>query len=386
MNWKFKCMRPQRSKVGLSFIFIFILSACAAKFVKYEKAEELKTNTEFENTVKIVKPAETAGSEPAPAESAEAGQAKPSTAAETQTGSEKSKANAAKKFRPATSAPEASSKVKTSGKAKGKKKEAAPAEAEVPAVLAREPALEDSEGFNGRRPIVDPFRVGEEVTHAVRYFKVQAGTLKLKVEPFAFVNNRKAYSFVTEITSSSMFSAFYSVEDRIEAMADYETLSAMTYALHVKESGQLREGRSYFDEEKKIANYWEKKYTEKKGHEEKKIEWELLPYSQNVFTAIFYMRNFQWRVGKEISFRVSHDNEALLFKGTAIRKEVLDTDAGKFNAIVIKPEISVKGAFKPMGDIFIWLSDDDRKYVLRIECNIKIGTLVSEVIEIKSGK
>lgn len=383
MNWRFKRMRPQMSKVGLSFILIFILSACAAKFVKYEKAEELKTNTEFENTVKIVKPAETTGSEPAPAEKAEAEQVKSSTAQENKTDSKK---NVVKKFRPVPPASEVPSKTKTSGKVKGKKKDAAPAEVEAPAVLVREPTLEDSEGFNGRRPIVDPFRVGEEVTHAVRYFKVQAGTLKLKVEPFAFVNNRKAYSFVTEITSSSVFSTFYSVEDRIEAMADYETLSAMTYALHVKESGQLREGRSYFDEEKKTANYWEKKYTEKKGHEEKKIEWELLPYSQNVFTAIFYMRNFQWRVGKEISFRVSHDNEALLFKGTAIRKEVLETEAGKFNAIVIKPEISVKGAFKPMGDIFIWLSDDDRKYVLRIECNIKIGTLISEVIEIKSGK
>lgn len=384
MNWKFKPMRTNKSKVGLSLALIFILTACAAKFVKYEKAEELKTNTEFENTVKIVKPDETV-SEAGP-EGAVTGAPTSQTIEEPVIDTGKHKKKAAKKFRSTTPAPEASSKTKKSVKAKDKKKESSADEGEAPAVQAREPALEDSEGFNGRRPIVDPFRVGEEVIHAVRYFKVQAGTLKLKVEPFAYVNNRKAYSFVTEITSSSVFSTFYSVEDRIEAMADFETLSAMTYALHVKESGQLREGRSYFDEEKKIANYWEKKYTEKKGHEEKKIEWELLPYSQNVFTAIFYMRNFQWRVGKEISFRVSHDNESLLFKGTAIRKEVLDTDAGKFNAIVIKPEISVKGAFKPMGDIFIWLSDDDRKYVLRIESNIKIGTLISEVIEIKSGK
>lgn len=55
-------------------------------------------------------------------------------------------------------------------------------------------------------------------------------------------------------------------------------------------------------------------------------------------------------------------------------------------AIKIKPEISVKGVFKPVGDIYIWLSDDDRKYPLRLESSIKIGTLVSEVTAIEPGQ
>jgi hypothetical protein len=97
------------------------------------------------------------------------------------------------------------------------------------------------------------------------------------------------------------------------------------------------------------------------------------------------MRIFQWKVGKEHAFRIADDGENIIFRGKAVRAEKIKTEAGEFNALVIKPEIEVKGLFKPMGDIFFWLSDDDRKYLLRVESKIKIGTLVTEAVEINPG-
>ncbi len=251
-----------------------------------------------------------------------------------------------------------------------------------PLLLQHEPSIEDSVGFEGRRPIADPFRVGETVIHDVSYFKVSAGQLKLKVEPFANVNGKKSYTFAIEINSNSMFSSFYSVEDRAETLVDYETLVPHVFSLHVKESGQMREAKSRFDHVTNQAYYFEKKITKKDGLEEKKQNWEMPPFSQNVYSAIFYMRLFKWDIGKEYTFRVAHDNENIVFRGKALRKEKLETQAGTFNTIVIKPEFTIKGAFRPVGDIFFWMSDDDRKLVLRIESHIKIGTLVSEAVQI----
>jgi hypothetical protein len=94
---------------------------------------------------------------------------------------------------------------------------------------------------------------------------------------------------------------------------------------------------------------------------------------------------FQWEVGKENAFHVADDEKNLIFRAKAVRKEHISTDAGEFDAIVIRPEIELKGKFNPVGDNYIWLSDDDRKYILRIESKIKIGTLVSEVTEIHPG-
>lgn len=347
------------SSLAASVLSLLVLTSCASSSLRYEKTEELKKNKEFEQAVTIVKPVETAEPETPTTESSPA----PS---------------------PSPVVKEPSKKVAKPSKKSSKK---APTKAaSAPAV--RQPDIEDSEGFapGSRRPLVDPFRVGEEVVHDVHYFKVSAGELRMKVEPFSTVNNRKSYTFAIEIKTSKLFNAFYSVDDRVETFVDYEDLVPRVFQLHVKESKQLREAKMLFDTEKNIAKFWEKKVTAEDGEEEKKQEWEILEYSQNVYSAIYYMRNFKWETGKEYSFRVANDNENLVFSGKALRREVLDTNLGPMKAIVIQPNIVLKGKFKPIGENLIWLSDDDRKYILRIEAKIKIGTLISEVISIKPGK
>ncbi len=336
--------QPFQSLV-LTLSLLFILTACSSKYLKYDQEDKLKKNDEFDAVVKITSPLE-------------------------------------KKEGPAVSGPSAPEPKKIEAPKKSvavKKNKKSKIIPEVSSPARREPDIEDDEGFDGRRPLKDPFHVGEKVVHHVRYYKAHAGTITFKIDPFVEVNGRKSYSLVNLIKTASIFDSFYSVDDRVLTLMDYDLLIPRVFTLHVKESGQLREARSHFDFDKLKATYWEKKVTEKNGAEEKKQQWDILPFSQNVFSALYYMRVFKWATGKTYSFRVADDESNIVFKGTALRREVLETNAGDFKAIVIKPEFTVKGVFKPVGDIFIWLSDDDRKLVLRIECKIKIGTLVSEI-------
>ncbi|KYG60315.1 hypothetical protein AZI85_12635 [Bdellovibrio bacteriovorus] len=385
-----------------SIVAVMFLASCSSSILKYEKSENLKKNDEFENAVSIVKPEAPAPAPADPTQPAETAAAPVTTAPAPKT-PEKTSSKSATTSRKTATAKSASSKTSSTGvgsasttsskketkKSSAKSAKSAKAEtakAEVPAT--RQPDIEDSAGFEGasRRPLKDPFRVGEEVVHDVHYFKVSAGELRLKVEPFAMVNNRKSYTFAIEIKTSKLFNSFYSVDDRVETFVDFEDLVPRVFQLHVKESKQLREAKMLFDTEKNTATFWEKKVTKEDGEEEKRQQWDILPFTQNVYSAVYYMRNFQWETGKEYAFRVANDNENLVFSGKAIRREVLDTELGPMKAIVIQPNIVLKGKFKPIGDNFIWLSDDDRKYVLRIESKIKIGTLVSEVVSINPGK
>lgn len=371
----------------------FWILSCSSTPMKYDKEKELAINSEFEQAVTIERtddpsppPEKKNGSLPVPP----APRATPSELelAALNEGKEKTAekppveiSSSSQKRTPKKGVGKVETKTSKGKNAPLAVKETAPV---VP--LRRQPEIEDDVGFNGRRPLKDPFRVGEVITHEVSYFKTTAGTLRMKVEPMVYVNGRKAYNFVTEISTSPMYSRIYSVEDRVETFVDYETLVPRVYALHVKESDQLREARMLFDEKTNRATFWEKKVTEKKGAEEKKQAWDILPYSQNVFSAIFYIRNFQWSPGKEIAFRVADDEQNLIFKGKCLRREKISTELGEIDALVIKPQIILKGAFKPVGDIYIWLSDDEHKYPLRIESKIKIGTLVSEVISISPGR
>ena len=253
------------------------------------------------------------------------------------------------------------------------------------APLIRQPDIEDSDGFeNKRRPPTDPFRVGEKVVHAITYLGATAGHLTLSVKPFAVVNGKKSYNFHIEVKSTSFFSKVFAVDDEIQTYVDYESLVPHAFKLNIHDAYQVKEAQSYFDNDSLRADYWEHKYTEKGGHEEKKQNWAILPFSQNPFSAIFYMRIFNWTVGKDYVFRVADDEKNVEFKAHALGKEVLTTEAGTFNTIKLKAEVVSRGKLKAT-DFYLWISDDSRKYVLRIDVKLPVGTLTSEAIKIQEG-
>ncbi|MBO9666922.1 MAG: DUF3108 domain-containing protein [Bdellovibrio sp.] len=350
------------------FIAISFLTSCSTSFLKYEKEDQLQKIDEFDKAVKIEQPATPPPAAPAPGETA------PPTApvvAKPEPVKTKTLIKDVKKTAKPTPAPK-----------KGKKAEAVA----VAAPTRRPPEIEDDAGFNGRRPLVDPFQVGEEVVHDVTYFKMSAGELRFKVFPFVKVNDRPAYKLGMAIKTVSLFNSVYSVEDNVDIFMDYESLIPTVFELHVKESGQLRESKMFFDNEKHTATFWDRKVTKEDGVEEKKQHWDIPAYAQNVYSSVFYMRMFKWEVGKEYSFVVANDKENLVFSGKALRKEVLDTKLGPMKAIVVQPNITLKGKYKSIGENLIWLSDDEHKYILRIEAKIKIGTLVSQVVSITPGK
>lgn len=347
-----------------------LLSCASSKVLQYDKIDEFQMNKEFEEMVKVEKSEEAQKDSP--------GVKKVSPAKKKKTPLEKSVKKPVEKIqkgidrRPRTKA----ITQEEAAKIKNKKKVG---------TSGKEPKMEDSEGFLGRRPIVDPYRVGEEVELAVTYFNMAAGYMKLKVNPFVNVNARKSYDFSVSVNSSKVFSYFYAVDDKAQTFVDFESLVPSTYTIEVKETKQLKDIRSFFDFRDKKGVYWEKKKVKGKPEKNKKVEWKIEDYSQNVISAIFYLRSFQLKVGKKLSFRVADAGKNVVFKGEVLRKEKIDTKMGEMDTVVVKPTFEIDGAFKPVGDIFFWMTDDDRKFPVRIEAKIKIGTLVLKLENLNKG-
>ena len=247
----------------------------------------------------------------------------------------------------------------------------------------REASIEDTEGFTGRRPHVDPFIVGEKVTLAMTYFNVSAGYMTLETRPFVEVNGRKSYHFYLTAKSSKMFNMIYSVDDWAETFVDFEEMVPYTLGIDVKESKQLKDIRSFFDWKTMTAQYWETKLTADDGKKTRKKVWNILPFSQNVLSAAFYMRTFTYKPNKELAFRVADDGTNLVFTGKVLRYEKLKTEIGELDTIVVQPKITVDGMFKQMGEIFIWLTNDERKHIVRIESKIRIGTVIAKLKSIE---
>lgn len=248
------------------------------------------------------------------------------------------------------------------------------------------PSIEDGEGFVLRRPVVDPYAVGEKIVLGVNYFNVEAGDLSLNVGPFKVVNGRKAYTFSIDVKSTKMFSLFYSVNNHAETFVDYESLLPITYSSESKETSRRKEARAYFDWKKNEATQWEKTLKKDGKEDKKKIIWTIEEYAQNIISALFYLRSFQLSPGKKFAFRVADSGKNYTFHAEVLRREKLKTSIGELNTVVIRPTFELEDQFKQTGENLFWVTDDDRKFIVRIESKIKIGTLVGKVKSIERGQ
>ncbi len=354
---------------GFLFLLIFV-SSCVTSDKDFDK-QKVEDATEFEEVVKIE-----SIDEPTPEPETEKNSSK--------SGNKKSDVSSKKKDKGAAKTVKTSkNKVKSPKETTPSKSEEKSAESSLKTKVPRQPELEDDEGFEGRRPKKVPYRVGEEIVLGISYFAVEAGKFTMKVEPMKQVNGKKSYHFKYIIKSSPLFNMFYRVDDVAETFVDYESLLPYSYEIHVDESKQVRETRTYFDHKTNKATMWDSKQKKGEDVEKKKIEWDILSYSQNVFSAAYYLRNFTLKVGKELKVRVGHEGKNIVMTAKVIRREEIYTDAGKFDTFVVKPQFNIEGKFKSVGENYLWLTADDRKFIVRLESKIKIGSIVGEVQKIK---
>jgi hypothetical protein len=80
-------------------------------------------------------------------------------------------------------------------------------------------------------------------------------------------------------------------------------------------------------------------------------------------------------------------SEAKTFDGVAevLRRETVKTPIGKISCVVLKPHTRHQGVLKNMGDNYMWMSDDDRHMLVKIEAKVKIGSIVANLKKAEFG-
>ncbi len=243
----------------------------------------------------------------------------------------------------------------------------------------RKPTYEDSEGFVGRRPLVDPFVPGEKVIFSVQYLGVTAGQLGLKVENFVQVNSKKSYKFSGFIKSSDYYNMIFKVDNSAEAYVDYESLLPYSEELHVKDSKERREARTIFNHDTQTATYWHKSQNTDDQIDEQKATWKTAEYTQGAVTILFYIRNFSLVPGKKLRFSIANRGKNVPMEMEVLKREELVTKLGKFKTLKIRGRVKNEGKLQQTGDSYFWVSDDSRKTVLQFEFHLKIGKLFGKL-------
>ncbi len=239
--------------------------------------------------------------------------------------------------------------------------------------------------YPNRRPVHDPIWPGERLSFSVTYLGMAAGDADLEVLPYKFLGGRKVYHVRALARSGRIFSLFYRLEDTLESFFDFEGLFSHRFHLNLDESKQTRDALELNDSEKGQSFYWNRLNHESKGSVETRDFFPMVPLSQDSLSALYYLRTLPLRTGEQVEFPVISEGKTWNARVTVLRREVVDSPMGKVPAIVLRPETQFQGALQKKGDSSIWLTDDDRRLILRLEAQVRVGTVVATLKNVIPG-
>jgi hypothetical protein len=231
----------------------------------------------------------------------------------------------------------------------------------------------------------NPIWIGEKLTYDVSYLGLTAATFILEALPYKYIAGRKVYEIQATVHSSSAFSLFYKLEDVVQTFIDTQGVFSHRFHMQLNESKQIRDSLELFDSESEEAFWWNRWDRKEKGYEEKKEFHPMEPFPQDSLSSLYYLRFVPLPQDAAVKFVVESEAKPLDAVITVVGRETLETPVGRLKTIKVKPEAATRGVLERKGNSYIWLSDDDRRFLVRLEAQVKIGTIVVRLKKIEKG-
>lgn len=247
------------------------------------------------------------------------------------------------------------------------------------------PSAKEKKLWASRWSIEPFFRTGERYVFDVTYFGATAGELVMMLLSPKTVAERPVFHIRAEARTASVFSLFYRMNDVAESFMDSTALVSHKFSLKLDESMQQRDVLELYDQRKNTVHYWSKLDHKKKGKAQEQKEISIKPFAQDGLSAFFFLRTLPLEIGKVFEFPVVTNGKLRDVRVTVVRRENLQTKIGEIPAIVVKPDVVLDGVLKTYGDSYVWISDDNRRIILKVDAKIKIGSVIAYLREYDDG-
>ena len=215
------------------------------------------------------------------------------------------------------------------------------------------------------------YRIGEKIVFELTWFGINAGWATLEVKERLNYDGKEVIRIVSTAQSNKFVSVFYSVDDRTETFID--PLERYPYRFTIRQ----REGRYRSDKETIFDQENNKAVFIKDG---KSQVFDVFPKVQDALSSFYYLRTLELKVGNPVYIKIFDNGKNYEAKVEILRKEKIDTPIGSFNTICVKPMLKTEGIFQRKGDVYIWLTDDDRKMPVMMKSSVKVGDITAMII------
>ncbi len=218
-----------------------------------------------------------------------------------------------------------------------------------------------------------PFQMPEVLNYDLTWTGIKAGEASLEIR-----ENADGIKITSTARSVKWVSVFYTVDDVVECKLQKNgtgfTVLPVDYRL------TLREGR-YRKKKEVIFDHHNAKVTYIDYLEKERDEFRVPAEIRDPISSFYYVRTLDLQVGKSVYVTVFDSKNIWNVEVQVLRKETVEVPAGRFNTIVVKPLMKSEGIFSRKGDIYIWLTDDEKRIPVKLKSKVKIGSVNAELVK-----
>ena len=219
-----------------------------------------------------------------------------------------------------------------------------------------------------------PFGPGEHLVYKVKVGIFSVGEGHLTVEAVDSVRGNKTYRAVMGINGSLMGLA---VDDVYTTWFDVTTLQSWRYIRDIHEVT--------YESYRHYEFYPERRKWEREDNDEFGPLGSSIPLDDIAF--VYFVRTLPLEVGKSYTLSRYFKDEGNPVVVEVVRRDVRETEAGKFNTIVVKPKVKTDGLFAEGGQAELHFTDDERRLLVYMKSDIPNfpGSLTLHLKSVQEG-
>jgi hypothetical protein len=206
-----------------------------------------------------------------------------------------------------------------------------------------------------------PFTTGERLEYDVKFGIFRVGRASMEVAGVDTVRGVPAYHVLFVIRGRAAF--FYSMTDTLESWFSVADLTSLRFVQNNNENGtryyhryEIHPDSGYFVQDGKDS-----------------LPTTAQPLDDASF--FYFARTLPLEVGQTYSYDRYFKPDRNPVTLTVLGVETVDTPAGRFTALAVRPVFKSRGLFAEGGRAMVYLADDSTRIPLVIRSHVSIGSL-----------
>ncbi len=217
-------------------------------------------------------------------------------------------------------------------------------------------------------------QASERFLYDLKWLGIKAGEARLE-----FIDEGETFRVLSRAESAKWVSLFYKVDDRAESVLvktgeeGREGWAAGSYRLRIREGRHRKDKEVIFDPENGKALYID--------HLKKKKRLYSVPEDTfDPLSGFFLLRGKEIEPDRPVHITIFDSKRVWNVRVDVLGRHEIETRAGRFRTVLVKPNLESEGIFNRKGEILIYLTDDERHLPVLVRTEIVVGYVEAELV------